>query len=138
MVQTTVKNSNIGKFYDVQDMISKMISDTGIIDAATVKANALALNNAIPVNYIFEQNSKDMNNLLLSHDGIITAENISSNDKTIMENIAWQCPYKGGKAPAPASKIITTKQTSEQLPQVVHACGKHAMENQINNNQKII
>lgn len=102
----SVKNSSIGKFYEVQVMISKMISDSDSVAAATIKAEALLINNSIPVNYVFEQNQKDMNNIMLNYDGVITEQNLASSDKPIVEGIAWQCPYKGGKAVYTARAIV--------------------------------
>jgi hypothetical protein len=61
---------------------------------------------SIPLNYIFEQNSHDINDMILKHDGIISAENILSSDSALAESIASQCPYKGGKAVYSARVIV--------------------------------
>ncbi len=102
----TIKNSTLGKLHDVQLMISTMVSDSDSVSVANTKATALALNTATPVTYIFEQNQKEINTLMLAHDGNVTASNISIPEKNIAESVAWQCPFKGGTAVYSARAIV--------------------------------
>ncbi len=55
---------------------------------------------------VSKQNQKEINALMLNHDGKISVGNLTTGDKTVVENIAWQCPYKGGKAVYDARGIV--------------------------------
>ncbi len=55
---------------------------------------------------VSKQNQKEINSLMLKHNGHVDVVLLDNADKLIAENIAYQCPFKGGKAVYDARGIV--------------------------------
>ncbi|MBK8846938.1 MAG: T9SS type A sorting domain-containing protein [Bacteroidetes bacterium] len=97
------KNNPVGIFNEVSDLINQMVGSNNPDEYFT---QAQLLNESVVSNFIFEENTKQVNSILNNHRGRINFENLDLSEKAILENIAWQCAFKGGKAVFQARAIV--------------------------------
>ncbi|MBL0050363.1 MAG: T9SS type A sorting domain-containing protein [Bacteroidetes bacterium] len=96
----------LGKMLKAEEIINLLLSNNG--NATSLKTLALDLLDDVPPQYIFEQNALDLVMLILNHNGVIDGRLLNQADRQIVESIAHQCPFKGGKAVYRARAIVWT------------------------------
>nr|MBK9650036.1 T9SS type A sorting domain-containing protein [Bacteroidota bacterium] len=96
----------LGKMLKAEEILNLLLSNNG--NATSLKTLALDLLDDVPPQYIFEQNALDLVILILNHNGIIDGKFLNQGERQIVESIASQCPFKGGKAVYRARAIVWT------------------------------